>query len=78
MASLLVRDVDAGTLAKLKAKATLHGRSLQAEALAILEAEAALSDRSAWLAQMRIFRKKVGRTDGPDSVELLRESRDER
>ena len=78
MTSLLVRDMDQETVARLKARAVMHGRSLQAEVRAILEAEAALSDRSAWLTWMDGFRAQVGQRPGPDSVDLLRESRDER
>jgi plasmid stability protein len=78
MVSLLVRDMETETVARLKVRAVLHGRSLQAEVRAILEAEAALSDRSAWLAWMDGFRAQVGQRPGPDAVDLLRESRDER
>jgi len=78
MANLRVRDMTTETLARLKAQAAMHGRSLQAEVRAILEAEAALSDRSEWQAWMDSFRAQVGRRPGADSVELLRESRDER
>jgi 3-phenylpropionate/cinnamic acid dioxygenase small subunit len=70
--------MDQETVARLKARAVMHGRSLQAEVRAILEAEAALSDRSAWLTWMDGFRAQVGQRPGPDSVDLLRESRDER
>ena len=60
MTSLLVRDMDQETVTRLKARAVMHGRSLQAEVRAILEAEAALSDRSAWLAWMDGFRAQLG------------------
>jgi hypothetical protein len=78
MPSLLVRDMPPGTLARLKTRAALHGRSLQAEVLSILEMEANLSDESAWLVWLDDFRAKVAGRPGPDSVDLLRESRDER
>ena len=78
MSSLLVRDVDAQTLARLKARAVLHGRSLQAEVRGILEAEATLSDQTAWLAWMDEFRTRIGQRPGPDAVDWVRESRDER
>jgi plasmid stability protein len=73
-----VRDVDAQTLERLKARALMHRRSLQAEVKAILEAEAALGDRSAWTAWVEEFRAKAGAGAGPDSADLLREARDER
>jgi plasmid stability protein len=78
LTSLLVRNVDADTLARLKARAERHGRSLQAEVLVILEAEAALGERGEWLEEMRHFRARTGPFPGPDSTELLRESRDGR
>ena len=40
MAQVLMRDLDASTVEKLKARAADHGRSLQAEIKAILEAQA--------------------------------------
>lgn len=39
MTDMLIRDVPEATVARLKARAKRHGRSLQAEALAQLEAE---------------------------------------
>ena len=78
MSSLLVRDVNPEAVTRLKARAVLHGRSLQAEVKAILEAEAALSDHQTWVTWMDAFRSRAGARGGPDAVELLRESRDER
>ena len=78
MPSLLVRDVEPKVLAQLKARAQGHGRSLQAEVKAILEQEAALSDRAAWLDWVSEFSSRAGRKLGPDSTDLVRESRDER
>jgi antitoxin FitA len=43
MPQLLVRDLDAGTLERLKLRAQRHGRSLQGEVKAILEAAATFS-----------------------------------
>ena len=78
MPSLLVRDVKTETLARLKARASLHGRSLQGEVLAILEMEARLSDEAAWLVWLDDFRSRLAGRPESDSTELLRESRDER
>ena len=78
MANLLVRDVDAETLARLKAMAAQHARSLQAEVKAILETEAAMGDRTAWLSWMDGFRARLGERPGPEAQDLVRESRDER
>lgn len=38
MPQLLIRDLDAGTVERLKLRAQRHGRSLQGEVKAILEA----------------------------------------
>ena len=78
MSTLLVRDVNPEAVARLKAKALLHGRSLQAEVKAILEAEAQLSDQASWLTWVDDFRSRLAQRSSSDSVELLRESRDER
>ena len=79
MSDLLVRDVDPAAVVRLKARALQHGRSLQAEVKAILEAEAALSDATAWLSWAEAYRARLRpSTAGADSLDLLRESRDER
>lgn len=78
MADLLVRDIDPKAISLLKARAERHGRSLQAEVKAILEAEAAMTDSTAWLKGIEDFRRRVRQGPGPDAIELLRESRDER
>jgi len=43
MPQLLVRDLDAGTVERLKLRAQRHGRSLQGEVRAILAAAATFS-----------------------------------
>lgn len=43
MPHLLVRDLDAGTVERLKLRARQHGRSLQGEVKAILQAAALFS-----------------------------------
>jgi len=79
MSDLLVRDVDPAAVARLKARALQHGRSLQAEVKSILEAEAALSDATAWLNWVEDFRARLAPpAAGASSLDLLRESRDER
>jgi len=77
MSNLLVRDMDAQTIARLKARAQMHRRSLQAEVKAILDAEAALGDRDAWVAWMNEFRTLTKGLPMEDSMDLLRETRDE-
>jgi len=43
MPQLLVRDLDTGTVERLKLRAQRHGRSLQGEVKAILQAAATFS-----------------------------------
>jgi len=78
MTDLLVRDMNPKTVARLKAQAHQHGRSLQAELRAILEREAALQDTTAWEAWLQDFRSRTAGRWGDESLDLLRESRDER
>ncbi len=76
MPDLLVRDVDEATVARLKERAHLNGRSLGAELRMILEQAAtqvAMTTARALAEQMA--RRLAGRTH-TDSAELLREDRD--
>ena len=75
MPDLLVRDVDAATVAHLKERAQSNGRSLVAELRVILEQAAkqmAMTTARALAEQMT--RNLEGRTH-TDSAELLREDR---
>jgi plasmid stability protein len=75
MPDLLVRDVDAATVAHLKERAQSNGRSLGAELRVILEQAAkqvAMTTARALAEQMT--RNLEGRTH-TDSAELLREDR---
>ncbi len=75
MPQILIRDLDADTVARLKARARRHGRSLQGEVKAILEdattftmtEAAAIADD--W--QLRL----AGRAYS-DSAETIREDRE--
>jgi antitoxin FitA len=78
MPNLLVRDLDTKTVARLKARAKQHGRSLQGEVKAILE-------EAARTTTMEEFRQIAGRWQRQleregrhfsDSAELIREDRD--
>lgn len=74
MAQVLVRDLKKDVVARLKARARRHGRSLQTELKEILEkasAQAVIDSRA--LAD-RIRRQLAGR-EHSDSVDLLAEDR---
>jgi plasmid stability protein len=75
MPDLLVRDVDAIAVERLKERAFLNGRSLEAELRTILEQAAKqVSMTTARALAEQITRSLEGRTH-TDSTELLRENR---
>lgn len=74
MPSVLVRDVNASTLKKLKLKAAREGRSLQAEVQIILD-RAVESEPLSELETARKIRLALGADSQTDSAELLREDR---
>ncbi|MDA2910802.1 hypothetical protein MYX04_07720 [Nitrospiraceae bacterium AH_259_D15_M11_P09] len=75
MAQILVRNLNARVVRRLKQRASGNRRSLQAEVKRILE-EAAPDQAMAWRRIDRIFDglKRSGRTFS-DSTELIREDR---
>lgn len=81
MAQILVRDLDDAVVERLKARAKANHRSLQGEVKAILEREAPtrmtpdemVHAIENWQAHWR----RSGKTFS-DSVDLIREARDER
>lgn len=75
MAQVLVRDLDPELLDRLKARARLHGRSLQGELKAVLEAAAVFSMAEAREASARWRQRLAGRSMS-DSSDLIREDRD--
>jgi plasmid stability protein len=76
MSSILVRDLDAKIVGRLKAIAKTHGRSLQGEVKAILtEAISFLSVEEAALVAAG-WRKKLKGRQFSDSASLIREDRD--
>jgi antitoxin FitA len=76
MAEVLVRDLDASVVEKLKARAAANGRSLQAELKAILEAQA----RQVTKAEARVLaariRRRIGIRPQADSGTLQAEDRE--
>ena len=74
MAQVLVRDLKADVVARLKARAKRNGRSLQTELKAILQTASRHSTVDARALADRIRRQLAGRAH-TDSVELLAEDR---
>lgn len=74
MAQILVRDVDRGTLGRLKERAKRHGRSLQGEVKVILVEATDFSVKEARTASERWHRRLSGQTLS-DSAVLIREDR---
>jgi plasmid stability protein len=75
MSQLLIRDLDAKTIERLKARARLNRRSLQGEVRQILEREAAVGREDAWSLARKIHTAFGNRRFG-DSAALIREDRD--
>ena len=76
MAQMLVRDLDPEVIERLKARARLHGRSLQKEVKAILEeAATTLSMRESEEIAGQWRKRLAGREFG-DSAELIRGDRE--
>ena len=75
MPQLLVRDLDTGTVERLKLRALHHGRSLQGEVKAILQAAATFSMSEAGSVAEGWQRKLAGGVY-TDSAEAIREDRE--
>ena len=75
MPQLLVRDLDAGTVERLKLRAQRHGRSLQDEVKAILAAAATFSMSEAGSVAEEWQRKLDGGAY-TDSAEAIRRDRE--
>ena len=75
MPQLLVRDLDPGTVERLKQRAQRHGRSLQGEVKAILQAAAIFSmSEAATVAEG--WQRKLAGGAYRDSAETIREDRE--
>ena len=75
MPQVLVRDLDATVVERLKARATDHGRSLQAELKAILEAQARQVTKAEARALAARIRQRLAVRPQTDSGELQAEDR---
>ena len=80
MAQILVRDLDDRVVAGLKRRAKSRHRSLEGEVRALLEEVVDRDEgREAFVAEVKRLRAELaGRPTGTDSVDLLREAREER
>jgi plasmid stability protein len=76
MAEVLVRDLDASVVEKLKARAAANGRSLQAELKAILEAQARQVTKAEARTLAARIRRRVGTHPQTDSGILQAEDRE--
>lgn len=74
MAQILVRNIEADVVEKLKTRARRHGRSLQSEAKQILTQSAGLNPGQAKKVAQQWHKKLSGRKF-PDTTNLLREDR---
>jgi plasmid stability protein len=77
MAQLLIRKLDPSVIESLKAKAELHGHSLEQEVREILASAVKLTaaERVALADRLRSQSRWTG---GPDSTQMIREDRDSR
>jgi plasmid stability protein len=77
MTNILIRDLDDEVLARLKATAKAHGRSLQAEIHEVLESASirSLADTRRLSAQ---WLRRLAGSSQSDSTRLIREDRDAR
>jgi plasmid stability protein len=75
MAQVVIRNIDAAAIARLKARAARKGVSLEGELRAIIT-EAARRDRDEDVARARALRGRLGDRRHSDSTRLIREDRD--
>jgi plasmid stability protein len=77
MGQLLVRDLDAETIRRVKQRAAAHGRSTEAEHRAIPQAAVRSDPAEAPIPVSRRFRQELA-SAGPDAADLIRQARDGR
>jgi plasmid stability protein len=75
MANVLIRDLDDDVLARLKAAAKIHGRSLQAEIHDVLRSASSRSLAETRRLSARWVRR-LRESSHSDSAALIREDRD--
>ena len=76
MSHLVIPDLDDATLARLRARAARHGRTVETEARAILADAVPVVPAAQWAA-INALREELaaGGRSFPDSTELIREDR---
>ena len=74
MSQILVRDLDSGTVRRLKARAKRHGRSLQGEVKLLLE-RAAGADREQLAALLEAWDERFAGRRFASSAAIVREDR---
>jgi antitoxin FitA len=75
MAQVLIRNLDAATVERLKERARQHGRSLQAEAKAILEQGAGLYTMEEARAVSEAWHRRLRGQKFTDSAAMIRRDR---
>ena len=75
MVEILVRDLDPEVVTRLKARARVHGRSLQKEIKLILEESAPVNIKQAAMLS-EVWQVKLAGRSFSDSAAQLREDRD--
>ena len=75
MAQVVIRNIDDGVMARLKARARRKGVSLERELRAIL-LETARLDETGFRERAAAFRRKLAGRRHSDSTRLIREDRD--
>jgi plasmid stability protein len=75
MADVLIRNVDAGNISRLKARARRHNRSLQAELKQIIDRAAEQPEQLSRIELVRQIRRSIKHRQTTDSTDLVREDR---
>lgn len=79
MAAFHLRNIPDETYARLRARATANGRSINAELLRLLEAELGAPPTESFNERLdRLLAEYTAGPDAPDVVALIREDRDSR
>ena len=76
MSQMLVRDLDPEVVERLKARARMHGRSLQKEVKSILEEAAATLSMGEAAEAAELWQRRLAGREHSDSAELVREDRE--
>ena len=78
MTDILIRNVDAGTLERLRARAAASGRSVQRELHEIIRRQVGQDPTAGLKLAARLRRQLEGCPSTTDSTDIIREDRDKR